>query len=174
MDSQYHFLGEHSKNVAAVSLAILDKLGITGSDKRLLKYGALLHDIGKIYVPKSILLAPRKLSNKEFELVKDHPIKGYEMILGIKALESTAIFIKYHHYRKGAGYPEKLDFPVDSILIDALTAADSYCAIKESRAYNGRKEMNHARALKILKNENDWKNKGVNQEIVDVLGGING
>ncbi|MHB1546999.1 MAG: HD-GYP domain-containing protein [bacterium] len=172
MDDTHHLLGEHSRSVAKVSLAIMDRIGINGKDKETIKYGALLHDIGKLYMPKSILFAPRKLSEKEFELIKDHPLKGYELLKNIKSLENINCFILYHHYRNGNGYPDIVYTPVDAVLLDVLTVADSFCAIKEKRLYNGHTGMNSKKAIKILKNEDDDKNKGLNQEVVDVLAGL--
>ncbi len=174
MNDGYYFLGDHSKRVAAVTGAILDKLGINGKDKELMRYTALLHDIGKLSIPKSILLAPRQLTDKEFELVKDHPLSGYRKLAHIESLKNINPIILYHHYRNGFGYPQKLeDYPVsDNILIDVLTVADSYSAIKEERIYNVW-NLEHMDVIKILKNEDDPKNKGINQEIVDILSKIN-
>ena len=171
MNENYYFLGDHSKRVAEVSLAILDRLGINGQDKELMRYAALLHDIGKRAIPKAILLAPRRLSDKEFEIIKDHPIIGFRKLSHIKSLQNINPIILYHHYRNGFGYPQKCeDCSVpDNILVDVLTVADSYSAIREKRIYNNQ-NVKHSGAVKILKNENDPKNKGVNQEIVDVLG----
>jgi putative nucleotidyltransferase with HDIG domain len=174
MNENYYFLGEHSTRVAAVTGAILDKLGINGEDKKLMKYASLLHDIGKLSIPKEILLAPRELTDKEFELVKDHPVIGYKKLAHIKSLKNINPIILYHHYRNGFGYPQKLEnVPMPaSILIDVLTVVDSYSAIKEKRIYNVW-NLEHMDVIKILKNEDDPKNKGINQEIVDILSKIN-
>lgn len=175
MNDGYYFLGDHSKRVAKVTYAILDKLGINGQDKELMKYAALLHDIGKISIPKSILLAPRRLSDKEFEIIKDHPVIGYRKLSHIEALSNINPVILYHHYRRGFGYPDRPEAEnasePDPVLTDVLTVADSYSAIREKRIYNSW-DIEHLDAIKILKNENDIKNKGINQEIVDVLGTI--
>ena len=172
MNDGYYFLGDHSKRVAAISCAILDKLGINGQDKDLMKYAALLHDIGKLSIPKAILLAPRRLSDNEFEIIKDHPVIGFRNLSHIEALANINPVILYHHYRHGFGYPKNLETEnvsaPDPILTDVLTAADSYSAIREKRIYNIR-NIKHLDAIKILKAENDPKNKGINQEIVDVL-----
>lgn len=172
MNDGYYFLGDHSKTVAAVSTAILDRLGINGQDKELMKYAGLLHDIGKLSIPKAILLAPRRLSDKEFEIIKDHPVIGFRKLSHIEALANINPVILYHHYRRGFGYPvnpeaENAPEP-DPVLTDVLTVADSYSAIREKRVYNIW-NIEHSDAVRILKDENDLKNKGINQEIVDVL-----
>ena len=173
--NDYYFLGDHSRNVEKVTLAILDKLNINGEDKCIMKYAALLHDIGKLSIPKAILLAPRKLTDKEFEIIKDHPVIGYRKLEHVISLKDVNTIILYHHYRNGFGYPDKLELQnipePDPLLADVLTVADSYSAIREKRIYNvwG---IEHKDAIKILKNEDDPKNKGINQEIVDVLSGI--
>jgi HD-GYP domain-containing protein (c-di-GMP phosphodiesterase class II) len=155
-------------------VAILDKLGINGQDKELMRYAAFLHDIGKLSIPKEILLAPRRLTDKEFELVKDHPVIGYKKLLHIKPLTDVNPVIMYHHYRNGFGYPKKIEnVPMpDTVLIDVLTVADSYSAIREKRIYNVW-NLEHMDAISLLKNEDDPKNKGINQEIVDILSKIN-
>ena len=174
MNENYYFLGDHSTRVAAITVAILDKLGINGQDKELMRYAAFLHDIGKLSIPKGILLAPRRLTDKEFELVKDHPVIGYKKLLHIKPLTDVNPVIMYHHYRNGFGYPKKIEnVPMpDTVLIDVLTVADSYSAIREKRIYNVW-NLEHMDAISLLKNEDDPKNKGINQEIVDILSKIN-
>lgn len=168
----WHFLGDHSRNVSDICLKIADRLGISGKDKEFLRYAALLHDIGKLYMPKEILFAPRRLTKNEFEIIKEHPRKGYELVKDIPALKYINIFILYHHHRHGNGYPKEIELPVDSILLDILTVADSYCAIEEKRIYSEYKKMYGNKAVNILKNSNDEKNKGINLSIVEVLESI--
>ena len=172
MNDGYYFLGNHSRTVEIVSCAILDKLGINGQSKEIVKYAALLHDIGKLSIPKVILLAPRSLSDKEFEIIKDHPIIGFNKLSHIHALSDINPLILYHHYRNGFGYPKTIEMEnipePDQILTDILTIADAYSAIREKRIYTNT-NIKHIDAVKILKDENEIKNKGINQEVVDVL-----
>ena len=175
MNDEYYFLGNHSKNVAIISCAILDKLGINGQDKKLMQYGALLHDIGKLSIPKDILLAPRRLSDKEFEIIKDHPIIGFNKLSHIKSFVDINLLVLYHHYRNGLGYPEDLIIQNTSkpnmLLVDILTVADAYSAIQEKRMYNNKEKevFENISIIKMLKDEKEIKNQGINQEIVDVL-----
>ena len=169
MDDGYHFLGVHSKSVAAVSLKIAKELNIKGINRKNLKYGALLHDIGKIYMPKDILLAPRKLSDNEFEIIKEHPEKGYKIVNGFNAFADVNGLILAHHYRNGFGYPKKIAIGYDALLVDILTVSDSYSAIMEKRYYNGQDSMDDFKALAILRDEKDERNFGINCEVVDVL-----
>jgi putative nucleotidyltransferase with HDIG domain len=171
MDDNFNFLGNHCRHTAAVCEKIADRLNICSSDRKLLKYGSLLHDIGKLYIPRAILLAPRKLTDKEFEIVKDHPVYGNQIIKRFNSLNSVSPFILYHHYRDGYGYPDSppLDLSVNPILIDILTVSDSYTAISEKRPYADNGNIN---PIEMLKNTKDIKNKGINEEIVDVLSTI--
>ncbi|MHB1679998.1 MAG: HD-GYP domain-containing protein [bacterium] len=171
MDDNFNFLGVHSRNTADICLKIANKLNISLIDKKLLKYGSLLHDIGKLYIPRAILLVPRKLTDKEFEIVKDHPIYGNQIIKRFNSLNSVSPLILYHHYRAGYGYPEIpiSVIPVNTILIDILSVSDSYTAINEKRPYADNGNIN---PIEILKNKSDIKNKGINQEIVNVLSSI--
>ncbi|MHB1664233.1 MAG: HD-GYP domain-containing protein [bacterium] len=171
MDDNFNFLGVHCRNTADICLKIANKLNISLIDKKLLKYGSLLHDIGKLYIPRAILLAPRKLTDKEFEIVKDHPVYGNQIIKRFNSLNSVSPLILYHHYRAGYGYPKipLSEIPVNTILIDILSVSDSFAAISEKRPYTDNGNIN---PVEILKNTLDIKNKGINQEVVDVLSTI--
>ena len=172
MNDGYYFLGNHSRTVATVSCAILDKLGINGQDKEIVKYAALLHDIGKLSIPKDIILAPRQLSDKEFEIIKEHPVIGFNKLSHIESFVDINLLVLYHHYRNGFGYPQDTKVETTSepnmLLVDILTVADAYSAIREKRIYTNL-NIKHQDAIKILKDEKEIKNQGINQEIVDVL-----
>ncbi len=123
----------HSKRVANLCKKMAVKFGFSESE---LELAALLHDVGKIYVPQSVLNKEGFLDSEEFELVKEHPIKGYELISSVKGMEKIAKIVLYHHERyDGKGYPMGLkdgDIPLESQII---FVADSFDAMTTARPY---------------------------------------
>ena len=100
--------GEHSQGVVALSLAVGEGLGMSGTPLRNLEFGALLHDVGKILVPNEIINKPGKLTDAEFEVVKRHPVDGQHMLDRIGgALAEVGLIVRSHHERwDGGGYPD--------------------------------------------------------------------
>jgi putative nucleotidyltransferase with HDIG domain len=133
----------HSKTVAKYSEMLAKILGI--KDKGILdsiKKGALLHDVGKIAIPDSILKKPSHLSAEEWEKIKQHPALGYGLIKEIKLLKEAGNIILYHHERyDGAGYPYGLkgeEIPQEArifALADALDAITSYRPYRKERDF---------------------------------------
>ncbi len=163
-------LGRHSENTAIVCNLLAKRMNFKCSELKLLKYGSLLHDIGKLFVPAEILNSSRLLSVVEFDIIKTHTSFGYE------ALDDFVSFpkdIKYfalkHHYRNGFGYPKNLLYNngTDPLLVDILTVADSFSAIMEPRTYKN--NVNTLKSYEIMSDETNDKNKGLNKEVMDSL-----
>ncbi|MHB8292112.1 MAG: HD-GYP domain-containing protein [bacterium] len=163
-------LGKHSENTAIVCNLLAEQLNYKQAEIKLLKYGSLLHDIGKLFVPAELLNSSRPLSNVEFDIIKTHTSFGYE------ALDNFVSFpkdIKYfaikHHYRNGFGYPKNLlhNNGIDPLLVDILTVADSFSAIMEPRTYKN--SVDTLKSYEIMSDETNEKNKGLNKEVMDSL-----
>ncbi len=111
---------------------------INGSDQNLelIKYAGLLHDVGKIAVPESILNKPASLSKEEWLIMKKHPVQSAEIIKPIKALEKIVPWVLYHHERlDGSGYPQGLkssEIPIES---KVLAICDAFSAMVGKRPY---------------------------------------
>ncbi len=123
----------HSERVAQLCRKMAQRIGLPEPE---LELAALLHDVGKIYVPQSILNKEGHLSDHEFEFVKEHPVKGFELVLAIKGMEKIAKVILYHHERyDGKGYPAGLkgaEIPLESQII---FISDSFDAMTTARPY---------------------------------------
>ncbi len=119
----------HSKRVADLALRIADRLDYRSEDRSLLRYAALLHDIGMLGVPREILDRSSHLTAAQYEIVKRHPRLGYELLRGTPWLQSVATYVMYHHEGMGGhGYPEKLqgqEIPIASRIIGVAEAFDS-------------------------------------------------
>ena len=97
----------HSDRVAKYSLIIAEEMNLSADFIDMLKYAALLHDIGKIGVSEEILNKPGKLSENEFNQVKHHAELGASIVEKLDFLSKSATFIKFHHERlNGSGYPK--------------------------------------------------------------------
>jgi len=126
----------HCDRMVQYALAIADRLGLSAEEKKHLGYGAALHDIGKIGIHELILNKSGKLTDKEYEIMKDHPMLGAEIIKGVDFLNPVVPMIYYHQERyDGKGYPEGLsgeEIPIGARIIAIL---DTFDAMTSDRPY---------------------------------------
>jgi putative two-component system response regulator len=124
-------------------------------EEEILKAGCHLHDIGKIGTPDNILNAPRKLTEDEFKIIKQHPITGWEICRNLKSIRRETLNIIRHHHEllDGTGYPDNLDAKHENMtaLVQIVCIADKYEALTSDRSY--RDAFDHDQAMKILKEE---------------------
>ncbi len=126
----------HVERVRDLSVKIAEQLGMSGNQTNILKFGAILHDIGKIYVRESVLRKPGSLDPDEWTEMKRHAKIGADLLERIPYLTAAIPIIQYHHERwDGKGYPEGLSG--DAIPIEAriVSVADSYDAMTTARVY---------------------------------------
>ena len=126
----------HQQRVAELAMAIADELGLDKERIEGLRLGALIHDIGKIYVPAEFLNRPGHLSTTEFEIIQSHPEMGYDIVKGIEFPWPVAEMVVQHHERlNGSGYPHGLTG--NQILLEAriLSVADVVEAMASHRPY---------------------------------------
>ncbi|MCX8110708.1 MAG: PAS domain S-box protein [Syntrophorhabdaceae bacterium] len=145
----------HQKRVTELALAIAKEMNYPDQNMKLLRIASMLHDIGKISMPAEILSKPGRLNKKEFDLLKDHPERGYEILKGIDFNYPVAEIIKQHHERMdGSGYPSGLKG--DDILMDAriIGVADVVESMASHRPY--RPSLGMDIALEEIE-----KNKGI-------------
>ena len=127
----------HVERVTAYSLAIAAQLGLNGSHLEGLRYGAILHDIGKIFISEAILTKTSSLDSDEWEVMKRHPSHGAEMIKDIPYLAVAVPIIHSHHERwDGAGYPARLKGEAIPLEARIVAVADSFDAITTDRPYH--------------------------------------
>ncbi|MDD2319700.1 MAG: HD domain-containing protein [Geobacteraceae bacterium] len=149
IDAKDPYTYGHSRRVAELSVAIGNQLGMPKDRVRKLELASLLHDIGKIGTPESILRKPGMLKPDEYEKIKEHPAKGAEILLMITELREIVTWIRHHHeWYDGKGYPDSIaaeDIPLEARI---LAVADSYDAMTSDRPY--RKGMPSDTVLKIM------------------------
>ncbi|GMU40713.1 MAG: hypothetical protein AMXMBFR23_15790 [Chloroflexota bacterium] len=126
----------HGERVAALSVLIGQQMRLPDTRLRALAAGALLHDVGKIGVPDAVLHKRASLDPVEYDVIKEHPGRGAEMLRGAFGRRIEALVIRHHHERfDGTGYPDGL--AGDAIPLEARIAAvaDVYDALRSNRAY---------------------------------------
>ncbi len=144
------YTGGHSHRVAEYSVLIAKELGCRESECQKLYRAGILHDIGKVSTPDSILLKPGKLNKIEYKLIQEHVIVGYEMLSKISMYKELAEIIRYHHERhNGKGYPDGLKGEQIPFLARIMMVADSFDAMTTSRIY--KKSMSIKDALLEIK-----------------------
>jgi len=143
---------EHTRRVALRSVQVGEELGLSPARLRELATGGLVHDIGKLSVPNSILKKPGKLAAEEFAVIKRHPEIGHRMLGDLGFSESVARLVLDHHERlDGSGYPRGLAGPAMSLEARILAVCDVYDALVSNRVY--REAFTHEEAMDILREE---------------------
>jgi HD-GYP domain-containing protein (c-di-GMP phosphodiesterase class II) len=142
------YLRGHSRRVCELTVAIGEELGLSPSHLRAAGYGALLHDIGKIGIPSAVLQKPGQLTDEEFAVLKEHPIRGWHIVSQTPSLREAAPAIRWHHERLDAsGYPDHL--AGDQIPLEAriVAVADVWDALTSDRVYRNAWTPSAARDL---------------------------
>jgi putative nucleotidyltransferase with HDIG domain len=142
----------HTRRVALRAVQVGEELGLSPVRLRELATGGLVHDIGKLSIPDSILKKPANLEPSEFEVIKQHPERGYRMLKELGFRESVRRLVLDHHERlDGTGYPRKLGGPAVSLDARILAVCDVYDALISNRVY--RSAWTHERAIALLHDE---------------------
>jgi HD-GYP domain-containing protein (c-di-GMP phosphodiesterase class II) len=144
---------EHTRRVAALAVAIGERFGFTGARLRALAIGGLLHDIGKLSIPNSILQKPGGLDDAEFAIIKRHPVHGHELLAELGGFnDGVARLVLDHHERlDGTGYPRGIEADELALATRILAVCDVYDALVSPRVY--RAAWTPERALKLLRRE---------------------
>ncbi|MBR6478706.1 MAG: HD-GYP domain-containing protein [Lachnospiraceae bacterium] len=136
IDAKDQYTRGHSTRVAKYARMIAEKMGLDAGKQENVYYMGLLHDIGKIAVPKEIINKPSKLSDLEYKIIQTHPAKGYEILAEIKSRPDLSIGARWHHERMdGKGYPDRKrgeEIPLEARII---AVADAYDAMTSNRSY---------------------------------------
>jgi len=142
----------HAHRVIEMTLRVADRLGMRGETLQHIRRGALLHDIGKMGIPDSILLKPGPLNPNEWEIMRQHPVHAYEMLKTIDYL-SPALEIPYCHHEKwdGNGYPQGLKGTSIPISARIFAVVDVWDALTSDRPY--RSAWSEHRALEYIQRE---------------------
>ncbi len=140
----------HSQRVKEYTLLLAERFVIAEAAKKVIGFGALLHDVGKIAVPDRILLKPDGLTQEEWDVMHAHPLTGYGIVKRVGFLHEAAEIVRAHHERyDGGGYPQGLkgeEIPFGARL---FAVADVYDALTSTRPY--RDPVSHEEALSEIR-----------------------
>jgi putative nucleotidyltransferase with HDIG domain len=153
IDAKDGYTHRHSERVAALARRLAGELGLSADEQQTVELAALLHDVGKIAVPDSILNKPGRLTADEFEEMKRHPAHGARILANIQSPSVTAVLpgVRSHHERwDGGGYPEGLRGDDIPMLGRLLGVADFFDAVTSTRAY--RPAMSNEEAIALIQN----------------------
>ena len=150
LDTKDAYTNGHSLRVTLYSMILANELNLDDDYMEDIEIAGLLHDIGKIAMPKSILCKNGKLTDEEFLVMKSHPIRGEKIVINIKKLQMISGWVKTHHEKwNGTGYPDALkgeEIPLPGRII---ALADTYDAMTSTRPY--RTALPHEVAINEIK-----------------------
>ena len=151
VDAKDSYTKNHSDRVALYSKLIGEQIKLPEDQLEILYDGALFHDIGKIGIPDAILQKPGKLTDEEYDDIKNHPSIGAKIIAPAKIFDPIVPIVKYHHERyDGRGYPSGLKGEDIPLLARIVAVADSFDAMTSDRSYRPRFTL--VKALDELEN----------------------
>jgi len=147
-----HHVGSyrHCLFVTGFAVAFAQHLGMREDDQRRLTRAALLHDVGKAFVPSALLDKPGKLTDEEMDEVRQHPRRGYDALAAQGGFppEMLDVVLHHHEFLDGSGYPNALSSNQISDIVRLTTIVDIYAALVEKRAY--RMPFTHSRAFTMM------------------------
>ena len=157
----------HVERVSKLAISLGKKMGLSEREMEALRYGGVLHDIGKIAVPGEILNKPGPLSPEEWKVMKNHPVAGYNICLPLKKNLGYALEVIRHHHEKldGSGYPDGLKNEEISPAARIMAVVDIYDALVTDRPY--REGMPMEKAVEIL--EQEANNEKLDKVVVGLL-----
>lgn len=136
IDAKNLYLKGHSKRVAEYSREIAGRMGMSEDDCQAVYFAGLLHDIGKIGIPNSILDKQQKLTDEEYDVIKRHCSLGSEILKSMSAVPELAQAARWHHERyDGSGYPDGLKGEEIPIFARIISVCDAYDAMSSERSY---------------------------------------
>jgi len=135
--SMDNYTYQHSVNVAVISLVLGVQLQLTQYELYTLCIGALIHDIGKVLIPKSIVLKAGPLTDEEFKTIREHTTKGYDYLKGCLDISapSRIVALQHHEHIDGHGYPDNIKDKSINRFARIVAIADVYDALTSDRPY---------------------------------------
>ncbi len=165
LESKDLYTASHSSNVHTLAYHIATAMDLPPDDVFEIALAAKLHDIGKVGIPNSIINKPSRLTDEEYEIIKSHPARSYDMIKELPSFKNIAKIVRHHHERiDGKGYPDGLKGDEISIGARIVAVADTFEAMTSDRSY--RKALSAEVAIKEMKRVAGTQ---LDAEIVDVF-----
>ncbi|MFW6009341.1 MAG: HD-GYP domain-containing protein, partial [archaeon] len=166
IDRKSAFTARHSSGVATLAALISSEMNFSVEKQQAIRIAGLIHDIGKLIIPKNILEKNGKLNDNEFNIIKQHPFYTYKLLNNIKGLSTISRWAAYHHEKMdGTGYPFKLNKNKLDLGCRIMAVSDIFQALTEERPY--RPAYKITKAMEILKKYGTYGK--LDTEIISVL-----
>ena len=164
MKERDEYTSIHCLNVCILAVSFGRSIGMSKSELELIGLGGLLHDLGKMRVPLEILNKPSKLTVEEFEVMKTHPMEGFNMLKEQDDLPLEVLdIVKHHHERRnGKGYPSQLGGDEINNMTRMVAIVDVYDAITSDRCYH-----DAITPYDALRNMYEWVNEDFDKDIIE-------
>ena len=145
----------HSVAVCGLMIALGKQLGLTGRDLKDAGVAGLMHDVGKALIPNEVLNKPGKLTDEEFEIIKTHPRKGWEILNIAEGANNVALDVCLHHHERvdGTGYPERISGELLTLFSRMGAVCDVYDALTSNRCYK-----NGWEPAETIRKMAEWRN----------------
>jgi putative two-component system response regulator len=155
----------HVERVMRMALLVAERLGLAGEQLRSLRFGAILHDIGKIYIRESILSKPGLLDNDEWQEMRQHPVIGADLVRSVPYLGGALPIIRSHHERwDGLGYPDGISGEEIPLGARIVAVVDCFDAMTTDRVYHAASSREEA-ILEII----DGRSARYDPDVVDAF-----
>lgn len=165
IEAKDSYTSGHSERVNLLSMLLGKTMGLPADELETLRWASILHDVGKIGMPESILKKPGRLTSEEYEIVKEHPDRGYKVLAPIRQLSAASIGVRCHHEMvDGRGYPLGLHGTEIPRVGRIIAVADTYDALTSTRPYRMRRGPDQAWAV-----IQSVRGTQLDYEVVDVL-----
>ncbi|MFL5822619.1 MAG: HD-GYP domain-containing protein [Solirubrobacteraceae bacterium] len=150
VEADHGYTGEHSRSVVGLAVSVADRMGLDAEQHRNVEFAALLHDVGKIAVPKALIDKPHPLDPHEVSVIKTHTVEGQRMLDRVGGfMRDVGRIVRSHHERwDGSGYPDGLAGDVIPLEARIIACCDTWNAMRTDRTY--RKALTHSEALAEL------------------------
>jgi putative nucleotidyltransferase with HDIG domain len=164
------YTGQHCRGVVGLALDVADKLKLGAEERRNLEFGALLHDVGKIAIPKEIINKPGKLNPEEWTIIKTHTLEGQKLLERVGGfMREVGLIVRSHHERwDGAGYPDGLAGEAIPLEARIIACCDTWNAMRTDRSYRKALSPEHALA-ELVANAGSQLDPRVVETVVQIV-----
>ena len=170
VEAKDEYTGDHCSRLSHIGVVFGKALGLDEDDLHALRRGGVLHDIGKLGVPDSILMKEGPLDDEEWKIMKQHTVIGAQLCTDLKSLNRTIPVIRSHHERwDGSGYPDGLKGDEIPFIAQVFQIIDIYDALSHERPY--KKAFSRDKIVQIMEHEvaDGWRNPELVAVFLDIL-----